>query len=163
MDGSPNLRKLDELPWQLARARSWERLQGLLVGPAFFRQAWKQDQFEVKVFWAKIEAHSPLRLAAAYRGVLADPARHEAFYVWEVACLLADTGHPEEALSLRAQLVEHYRRAGEWDNLSASLGNQGLILKARGDLDGAMALHQEAERLCRELGKKRELAFSLGN
>ena len=85
MDESPNLRKIDELPWQLARAGAWERLQGLLVEPAFFRQAWKHDQFEVKAGWAQIEAHSPLRLAAAYRGVLADPARQEAELCLEVA------------------------------------------------------------------------------
>ena len=101
MGEGPNLRKIDELPWQLARAEVWERLQGLLVGPAFFRQAWNNNQFEVKARWAQIEANSPLRLAAAHREVLQDPARQEAEYVWEVAVLLADTGHLEEALVLR--------------------------------------------------------------
>ena len=121
------------------------------MGPAFFRQAWEHDQFEVKAGWAQIEAHSPLRLAAAYQGVLEDPGQHEAGYVWDVALLLGDTGHPQEALALRAHLVAHYRRTGDRERLSASLGNQGHIFYARGDLDGAMALHKEEERLYREL------------
>ena len=47
--------------------------------------------------------------------------------------------------------------------LQASLGNQALILQARGDLDGAMALHKEEERICRELGDPAGLAISLIN
>lgn len=42
-------------------------------------------------------------------------------------------------------------------------GNQALILKARGDLDGAMALHKEEERICRQLGNVGGLAISLVN
>jgi tetratricopeptide (TPR) repeat protein/predicted RNA-binding Zn-ribbon protein involved in translation (DUF1610 family) len=38
-----------------------------------------------------------------------------------------------------------------------------VILYARGDLDAAMALHKEKERLCRELGNKAGLSVSLGN
>ena len=42
--------------------------------------------------------------------------------------------------------------AGGQGRAARSLGNQALILYARGDLDGAMALHKEQERICRELG-----------
>jgi hypothetical protein len=42
-------------------------------------------------------------------------------------------------------------------------GRQALILYARGELDGAMELHQEEERICRELGNKDGLQASLGN
>jgi len=38
-----------------------------------------------------------------------------------------------------------------------------LILQARGDLDGAMALHKEEERICRQLGSIEGLAASLAN
>ena len=41
---------------------------------------------------------------------------------------------------------------GNLDGLQTSLGNQALILQARGDLDGAMALHKEEERICRQFG-----------
>ncbi len=42
-------------------------------------------------------------------------------------------------------------------------GSQGLILKDRGDLDGAMALHKEQERICREPGIPQSLVYSLTN
>lgn len=62
---------------------------------------------------------------------------------------------------LRERLVDHYRRIGDLVNLPGSLGNQALILKDKGDLDGAMKLHKEEEHLCRELGNKDGLAISL--
>jgi len=47
--------------------------------------------------------------------------------------------------------------------LAISLGNQALILYACGESDAAMALHKEAERLCRELGDKAGLSTCLSN
>jgi hypothetical protein len=44
-----------------------------------------------------------------------------------------------------------------------SLGNQAVILYGRGDLDGAMALLKEEERICRQLGDLAGLAASLDN
>ena len=44
-----------------------------------------------------------------------------------------------------------------------SLGNQAFILQDRGDLDGAMALHKQKERICRQLGDPANLARSLAN
>ena len=155
-------RSIDELPWQLAQAREWARLQDLLVDLPFLSAAWEANQFEVKAYWAQLEDHSPFRIAEAYRPVLNAPARH-APYIWRLAMLLADTGHPVEALSLRSYLVEHYRQSGDRANLHAALGNQALILQDRGDLDGAWALHKEKERLCRELGDPNGLATSLAN
>jgi hypothetical protein len=44
-----------------------------------------------------------------------------------------------------------------------SLGNQALILRAAGDLDGAMRLHKEKEAICRRLNDPTGLAISLVN
>jgi ATP/maltotriose-dependent transcriptional regulator MalT len=43
------------------------------------------------------------------------------------------------------------------------LGNQALILRVRGDPDGALALISEQEQICRELGEPTDLAISLAN
>jgi hypothetical protein len=48
-------------------------------------------------------------------------------------------------------------------SLSNSVGNQANILADRGDLDGAMALYKEQERICRELGNPEGLSISLAN
>jgi tetratricopeptide (TPR) repeat protein len=75
-------------------------------------------------------------------------------------------GSRDQQLKLDAKELEK-PTAEELEALSAdlqiSLGNQALILKARGDLDGAMALHKEEERICRQLGDSANLQRSLGN
>ena len=55
------------------------------------------------------------------------------------------------------------RELGDKYGLQTSLGGQGVILYARGDLDGAMDLYKQQERICRELGDKDGLQKSLGN
>jgi tetratricopeptide (TPR) repeat protein len=154
-------RQIDELPWQLAEAESWQRLYELLSQLPFLEEAWKVDEFEVKAYCAKIERESDLCMLDAYQQLLSAPEQFRE-HVWRVGMLLADTGHPSEAGVLREFLVEHYRSTGDQANLQASLGGQALILSDRGDLDGAMALHKEAERICRELGNVDGLQICLG-
>ena len=45
----------------------------------------------------------------------------------------------------------------------SALGRQATILSTRGELDQALALHKEEERICRELGDRDGLQLSLGN
>ena len=63
----------------------------------------------------------------------------------------------------REQYVKKKGDLGDKAGLQRTLGNQALILQNRGDLDGAMALHKEEERICRELGDKDGLQRTLGN
>ena len=155
-------RMVEELPWQLAEACAWQCLHDLLAVLPFFAVAWDASEQEVRAYWARVETGSPWRMVDAYRPVLDDPAGHRR-YVWPAATLLQTTGHPQEAFSLREHLVEHYRRTGDRANLEGALGNQALILRRRGDLDGAMRLHKESERVCRELGNKDGLQTCFGN
>lgn len=159
----PGPRQVDELPWQLAEANAWQRLYRLLADLDFFSAAWQADEFDVKAYWARIEAGSSFTMVGAYQAALATPGEHDTTHIWQLSLLLADGGHPLEALSLRTHLVEYFREAGDSANLSACLGNQAVILLTRGDLEGAMTLLREAERLCRELGSKEGLQRSLGN
>ena len=157
-------RRTDELPWQLAEARAWHRLYALLADRVFFTDAWESNQFEVKTYWAQIEAGSVLRLVEAYRAQIERPeTEEEKDFVGDLSILLDDTGHPSEALRLRSALVEHFRAIGDLENLQATLGNQALILQARGDLDSAIALHKEAEQICQQLGHLDGLSNALGN
>jgi hypothetical protein len=55
------------------------------------------------------------------------------------------------------------RRLNDPAGLYRCLGNQALILKATGDLDGAMRLLKEAEAICRRLNDPAGLAISLAN
>ena len=155
-------RQLEELPWQWQQAVAWQSLADLLAQPRFFDALWKKDRFEVTAYWTRIESQSPLRMEQVYAQVIQQPAR-EPDHAWLVGILLSETGKPEAALRVQDSLVEHYRQKGDRGNLSASLGNQAVFLHTRGDLDGAMALHKEEERLCRELGHMDGLQKSLTN
>ncbi len=157
-------RKVDELPWQLAEAESWQGLYDLLADLEFFEAAWQKNQFEVKRYWAKVQDACPLRLVDAYRSVLDAPDEvPDGEGLMHVSSLLKDTGHLSEALSLWELLAERYRQTDDLKNLATCLRCQGVILWRRGDLDGAMALHKEDERICRELGDLYGLQASLGN
>lgn len=121
-------RKVDELPWQLEQAKSWERLAAILTEPSLFAAAWSRNQFEVKAYWVQVEGHSSARMVDGYRTVLERPGAH----AWLVANLLEDAGHLEDAFSLRSRLVKHYEQTSDRSNLSRALGNQALILQAWG-------------------------------
>ena len=155
-------RKVDELPWQLARAEEWQRLADLLTEPEFFVAAWKANQFEVKAYWVQIEAGSEVRMVQAYQRAISGEETGREF-VWGIGLLLADTGHLDEALAIRQRLAEQDRASGNLNSLQATLGNQAVILYHRGQLDEAMALHKEKERICRQLGNLDGLQASLGN
>ena len=157
-----NDRKVDELPWQLAQSESWQRLYDLLADLLFLEMAWQINEFEIKAYWAKVEQSCELRMVNAYRSVVNSPEEHQSF-VWYVARLLADTGHPTEAMSLREYLEEYYRRSGDQNKLQGVLGSKALILQDLGDLDGAMALLKEQERICCELGKSDGFVRSMVN
>ena len=103
-----------------------------------------------------------LRMVAAYQPLLLTPVQYTN-HVWNVATLLHDTGHPEEALSLREYLVDHFRQSGDKGSLQASLGNHANILKNTGRFDEAVALYKDQEQICREIGNKDGLQYSLGN
>ena len=156
-------RSIEELPWQLCEARSWQRLSELLADLPFFAVLWKAGQFDLKAYWSQIEADSPLRMVDTYRPVLDDPAQSEGSICHSISTLLLDTGHPTESLQLFEYLVKHYRETADHNNLPASLSGQAAILRACGDLDGAMTLHKEAEQICRELGNKYGLQAILGS
>jgi tetratricopeptide (TPR) repeat protein len=157
-------RRTDELPWLLAEAGEWQRLQTHLVDGGFFAEAWQRNEFDVKTDWTQIEAGSNLRMVEAYLPQVEAPETElDKDYLWRLGFLLGDTGHPEEALTLRASLVDHFRATGDLNELHGALGNQAVILRARGDLDGAMVLHKEQERICRQLGNLAGLQTTLGN
>jgi tetratricopeptide (TPR) repeat protein len=157
-------RRMDELPWQLCEGKQWERLVALLADRDSFKQLWARNEFALRTYWATIEASSPFRMTQAYRPQIENPqAEAEEMFLNRLDLLLGTTGHPEEASRLSSALVKHYRRTGDLDGLSVSLENQASILNARGDLDGAMSLLKEDERICRQLGNLDGLSAALGD
>jgi tetratricopeptide (TPR) repeat protein len=154
--------KIDELPWQLAQAKEWKRLNDLLVNEDFFLAVWNNDQFEAKTYWAQVESNSSLSLVKAYKPVL-DIRLNNTDFIWKLSFLLGDTGHPQEALRLREFLIDCFRKTRDRANLAASLGDKALILQDRGDLDGAMAIFTEILHIFREIDDKDGIHKTFGN
>jgi len=159
-----NRRRVDELPWQLAEAESWQRLYELLADMAFFQDAWQADQFDVKEYWARVENHTALRLVEGYRPIVEKPKQiSPPDSLVDLARLFKDTGHLNQSLTLWTHLVEYHRSTGDGKKLALSLGNLAVIIRILGDPDKALKMHEEEERICRELGDKEGLHRCLGN
>ena len=157
-------RRIDELPWQLAEAGAWVRLNDLLANPIFFNSAWDRSPPEVKTWWVLIEANSRLRMVETYRRLIESPeSEPDKDFLWAVSFLLNDGGHTEQAFDLRSALVERFRESGDLHRLAAALRVKAVNLQSRGEVGAAMALQQEAEGICRQLGDLDGLPRALVN
>jgi len=159
-----NPRKIDELPWQLAEAKSWRRLSNLLADLEFFSKAWEVNRFEVKRYWALIEDSSPLRLVDAYQPEIENPegfANKDA--VMNVASLLIETRHPSEVLELLKYFIGYYTEVGNREKLRDCIGHKAREYFSRGRLDEAISLLNEQEQISRELNDDIGVARALGN
>jgi tetratricopeptide (TPR) repeat protein len=156
-----SVRSVDELPWQLQRASEWERLVALLADLEFLDAAWRLTGYEVLRYWATIERESPLRAVEAYRDAVSRGSGRPREAA--LAGLMHLSGHLPEASRLWEQQISVHRKVGDLARLQASLNDQALILRDRGDLDGALTRMKEQERICRELGDPAGLQRSLGH
>ncbi len=66
-------RRIEELPWQLAQAKSWQRLYDLLADLTFLEEICSLNELDFRSYWAMIEANSSLTMVDAYRSVWEDP------------------------------------------------------------------------------------------
>jgi tetratricopeptide (TPR) repeat protein len=161
--GQPDgIRKIDELPWQLAEAAEWDRLVGLLADGTFFLSLWKEREYDVKRYWVQMEKGRKYRMVDVYRPVIEEPASAPSSLIWAYHQLFYDTGHLNEASSLGDFLIKSLREQGNADSLAIALGNQAAILFTRGDLDGAMANYKEQEKICSQILNFLGLQASLG-
>ncbi len=156
-------RAIDELPWQLAQLRMWQELFDLLGDLSFFDAAWKANKVEVRTAWSLVKSTGRLEPITAYRSVLAEPEMHDVVVLFHLAAYLQGSGYGADLLSLWSALIESFRASNDDSRLQACLGNQAVILRATGDLDGAMRLLEEQEAICRRLNDPEGLSRSLDN
>jgi len=162
LEGNPT-RKVDELPWHLAQAKSWQKLYELLSELKFFQELWKHNQFDLLTYWATIETQTNLKRVDAYFQVVKNPAGFDLSIINDLSWLLHDSGNIQEAMTLNKEKERVCRKLGNMDGLHASLGDQANILYRWGKLKEAMSLYKEAERICRQLENLTGLQVSLGN
>ena len=96
----PGIRRNEELPWQLCRAKQWQRLADYLGKPGSLLVLSEETHFDSYTFWADIEANSSIRMVDVYRKFIENPNLLEANEVTRFHILLRNTGHLEEALQV---------------------------------------------------------------
>ncbi|MEW6386513.1 MAG: tetratricopeptide repeat protein [Thermodesulfobacteriota bacterium] len=153
--GRPNYRKIDELPWQLAAAKNWGRLFDLLANLNFFTAAWELtdfNQFQVRKYWAEIEAHSQLRMIDAYFSFITNPnAIRDSGAVFNIARLFWESGRVKEARPLMYHLVERYRTEKTNKTFNDILLCFATLLLDAGETGTVEKINVELEQKCCEL------------
>ena len=155
-------RKVEELPWLLSKAETWRRLHDLLADVHFLDAAWRMDEIAIREFWAMVERNSPCRMLDAYAPVLKRPQQY-GDHAWNVALLLSGAGHPREALLLYEYLAGYYQRIRDRERRAAALGGRATVLRSLGELDRAMELHREEERICLGINDRDGVQRCLGH
>jgi tetratricopeptide (TPR) repeat protein len=155
-------RMVDELPWQLMQAQSWDWLYRRLRDPGFLKLAWEVDAPDAKSYWAQLEVHSRFRLVEAYRGLIDSPRGHEDA-IQVVSGLLYEMGYLQEALVLQEHRIQLARERNDLAELAVGLQRTAMILGLRGDLNAAMKLHRTLEQLYRDAGDMEALADVLNS
>jgi hypothetical protein len=69
-------RRVDELPWQLVKARQWKQLYEVLCDPDVFPSLYRRDPNLVEATWRVLEARSEHRLDHAVTRALDDAEAH---------------------------------------------------------------------------------------
>ena len=157
------IRTVEELPWQLLQLRSWQDLFDLFSDLDFFSLNWEANQYEVQEAWSMLHQLGGLTPAEAYRDSLFQPEHHDPHAIWYLALFLMDVGEGELANPAWSYLISCLGTENREQDLQACLCNQALILKAQGDLSGAMELHKQQEEICRRLNNPDGLQRTLGN
>jgi tetratricopeptide (TPR) repeat protein len=156
------MRAIDELPWQLARAEEWQRLYDLLKNPEYFLESWESNEFDVKRYWALISGNSDLKIIDAYKSLLDEPEKNIEC-AEELSRLFYDSGYLDQALSLKEFLINYYKSKGDKLKYQEFFGEKALILYDRGNLENAFEMFREQEKIYREIDDKEGLQNSLGS
>ncbi|TMP95756.1 MAG: hypothetical protein E6L08_01090 [Verrucomicrobia bacterium] len=143
-----SLRKVEELPWQLASLQHWDALAELIADTDFLCAPGALS--EARRGWAWLAESSPeFRPEIAYRAVIADPQGH-ARVCDVVARLLCELGLAREALTINSYLLEEARKATEPDVLGDALELHASLLAATNNPTAALEAWCQLSTLARE-------------
>jgi tetratricopeptide (TPR) repeat protein len=140
----PSQRTIEELPWQLALAGAWDRLESLLSTPAFFDACWSRDPNQTIEYWRTLEAALGARAPAACIKMAAtlegSPKR-----LIDLALLLAELGHLDAAIDLANSMRQFPWEPSNAPVLASNLLNLAGFLQEANRLDDAGAILRELQ------------------
>ena len=165
-------RKADELPWQLCRAESWQRLKdGVTDMEMFLKLRTEAKQYELTGYW--LSMGEKYDMAAAYNEMIEQYERTSpdasklAYRIHDTASFLNLNARYEgaEPLYRRALAIVEKVLGPEHPVTAAGLNNLALLFRTRGDYEGAEPLLRRALAIREKvLGPKDPgMALSLNN
>jgi tetratricopeptide (TPR) repeat protein len=154
-------RRSRELPWQFNQGQAWEELEALLGDLEFFLSAWRSSELDVKRYWANLEQLGNRDRLTAYKAVVADPVAFQSV-ADGVGTLLEEAGHWRATFPIYEQLAQEFERTGERLQEARAIMRKARISDALGHRAEALAAHERAEFLFRELHDQEGLLISLG-
>jgi tetratricopeptide (TPR) repeat protein len=154
-------RRTRELPWQFNQGQAWDELEALLCDLEFFLSAWRSNELDVKRYWASLEQLGNRDRLTAYQAVLADPVAFQSV-ADGIGTLLEQAGHWRATFPIYERLAQEFERIGEPLQEARALTRKARISDALGRRAEALATHERAEFLFRELHDQEGLLISLG-
>jgi nephrocystin-3 len=158
-------RRLQELPWQLQESAEWRKLAELLSQPDFLIDLMSDEfdgKYDAAAYWLQIETGSPWRMEEFYEELFLEPIRN-LDYASSVLALLQHAGRYEPALRLMTALERDHSNKLDDASLEVLLEARASALMMLGDLDNALAVHEQRGRICSRLGNKLGLQASLSD
>jgi len=147
----PNIRKIQELGWQLTILKNWQALHTQLKNLSFLKLVALYFKYDVHNYWSNLEQNSSLSLAETYKSIIENPSTDlTAAHI--VDNLLGHHGHIERAIDLRRELVEHYQRTQDDRNLANALLNLGSAYEEINESQRALTAYNRAIQLAEKIG-----------
>lgn len=147
---SISLRRDNELPWQLCKAKPWTRLNGIVSDPEYLRRFFYGKETDIQTFWNQLETHSDYTMVRAYEPVF-QAGNRQSDLAPLVAALLGNAGHLVESAPLWKLLWSSVRETNDLKTAQSVVGLLGLSLFEIGDTTGVMQAYKEQERICQKM------------
>jgi nephrocystin-3 len=150
-------RKVDELPWQLKEAESWERLKDCITDmEMFLRLRTEIKQYELMGYWLAIG--NKFNMTTAYNDMIkqyerTSPPEDELSYVLNKVSFFfwLNTRYPEaEPLCKRALEISEKVLGKDHPNVVASLNSLALLYQAQSRYSEAEPLYKRALKIAEE-------------
>lgn len=147
----PNIRKIQELGWQLTTLKSWQALHSQLKNLSFLKLVAFYFKYDVHNYWGELEQNSSISLVETYKSIIENPSI-DLTTAHIVDNLLGHHGYIERAIDLRRELVEHYQRTKDEKNLANTLLNLGSAYEEINESQRALTAYNRAIQLAEKMG-----------
>jgi len=147
-----SMRKLEELPWQLAALARWNALAQLVADPEFLCAP--GALVELRLAWSWLLANAPqFRPESVYCEVITDPAAHPKV-ARIVGYLLREMGRAFNSVPIGQYVLVEARRLAEPETLAKALEFHAALLSSASQFSSALPLWLELRELARGRGAK---------